>query len=229
MIRNQQTAAPATGRAIVLIIEGHPLVAELLAEALKQRPNVRVAAVVRADSEALDLVSQHRPDVLLVDLSRDARSAFGLLKRLRSTRRPPRTVLLDDRVHVAHVREGLRLGAKGYHAKHEPVAAIAAAIRRAADGEWSFCPEVARHINDTAEGPRLLPAFRYTPLETLTSRELDVLMQIVQGATVKECAEDLNLSPSTVDNHKSRLMRKLNIHRTVELVRMAIREQLIPS
>jgi DNA-binding NarL/FixJ family response regulator len=56
-----------------------------------------------------------------------------------------------------------------------------------------------------------------------------MLLLIIQGATVKNCAEQLNLSAITVDNHKTRFMRKLNIHRTVDLVRLAIREQLVPS
>jgi DNA-binding NarL/FixJ family response regulator len=216
------------GRVHVVVVDGHALVAEALAGELNRQPDLRSVATATNGAAAFDLVSEHRPEVLLIDASLADRAAFHLLKSLRAIDRSPRVVLLDDRVYVAHVREGLRLGALAYRTKAESCGSIAGAVRRAAAGESSFCGELAERIVATAEGPRLTPHFRYTPLETLTQRELDVLLLIVQGATVKDCAEQLKLSASTVDNHKTRLMHKLNMHRTVDLVRMAIRERLIP-
>jgi two-component system nitrate/nitrite response regulator NarL len=218
-----------SGRIHVLVVDAHLLIAEALSGELNRQPDLRVVATATDEAEALDLVSQHRPEVLLIDVSLEARAAFQLLKSLRAMDRAPRVVLLDDRVYLAHVREGLRQGALAYHTKAESCQSIARAIRRAAAGETSFCDELAERIAMTVDGPRLASHFRYTPLETLTQRELDVLLLIVQGATVKDCAEQLKLSASTVDNHKTRLMHKLNMHRTVDLVRMAIRERLIPT
>jgi DNA-binding CsgD family transcriptional regulator/nucleotide-binding universal stress UspA family protein len=65
--------------------------------------------------------------------------------------------------------------------------------------------------------------------ELLTAREAEVLVYLAQGLTVKECARVLRLSPSTIDNHKSRMMRKLNLHRMVDLARIAVREGLLPT
>lgn len=217
------------GRVDVIVVDGHALVAEALAGELAGQPDLRIVATATDGAAAIDLVSGHRPQVLLIDVSLEGRAAFHALKSLREMARSARVVLLDDRVFLAHVREGLRLGALGYRTKAESCVAIATAIRCAAAGEPSFCDELAERIVTTADGPRLKPHFRYTPLETLTQRELDVLLLIVQGATVKDCAEQLRLSASTVDNHKTRLMHKLNMHRTVDLVRMAIRERLIPT
>jgi DNA-binding NarL/FixJ family response regulator len=178
---------------------------------------------------ATDLLSQHRPDAMLVDVTLDARGAFRLLKRVRSMDGAPRVIAIDERLHVAHVREALRLGAVAYHTRQESLAVAANAIRLVVAGESSFCPDLAGRIVCDPDGLRLATPFRYTPFETLTQRELDVLLSIAGGATVRQCAEHLNLSASTVDNHKTRLMRKLDVHRTVDLVRMAIREGLIPS
>lgn len=229
MIRDPIDGRPAAGRLSVLIVENQTLVAELLAAELQRQPDIRVCATASDDAAGADLASKHRPEVVLSSAMLADRGAFRLLRRIRTANGRPRAVLLDERVCIAHVREGLRLGVAGYHTRHEATSAIANAIRLAAAGETSFCAEIAARIAATADGLRLAPAFRYTPLETLSQRELDVLLLIVQGATVKDCAEQLNLSPSTVDNHKTRFMRKLNVHRTVDLVRLAIREQLIPS
>lgn len=226
---SQRDGRGTVGRIPVIVVDSHALFAEALAGELGRQPDLRVVATATDGAAAFDLVSQHRPDVLLIDVLLEARAAFHALKSLRAMDRPPRVVLLDDRVYLAHVREGLRLGALAYRTKAESCNSIASAVRHAAAGEVSFCAEIAERVVTTADGPRLTPHFRYTPLETLTQRELDVLLLIVQGATVKDCAEQLKLSPSTVDNHKTRLMHKLNMHRTVDLVRMAIRERLIPT
>ncbi|HEY5313151.1 MAG TPA: LuxR C-terminal-related transcriptional regulator, partial [Pirellulales bacterium] len=87
-------------------------------------------------------------------------------------------------------------------------------------------------------GNQLMPAavnfgqgngFEPASLGQLTRREFDVLLHIAQGYTVKQCAEALGISPSTADNHKSRLMRKLRVHKTVDLARLALRCGLSPG
>ncbi len=229
MIREKTGSQRAVERLRIVVVESQPLVAELLTAALQTHGDLRVVATTGDECAAMDLLSQHRPDVMLIDVALDARGAFFLLKGVRGADCAPRVVAIDERFRVAHVRETLRLGAAAYHTRQDSLCVIANAIRLVAAGETSFCAELEGRVVATPEGPRLAAAFRYTPLETLTQRELDVLLSIVQGSTVKECAEHLNLAASTVDNHKTRLMRKLNVHRTVELVRMAIREGLIPS
>lgn len=230
MLRETNGHRQAAARLGVVIVERETLLAELLTAALSAQHDLRVLGAACDEFSAADLLSQHRPDVMLLDATLDARGAFRLLKRARGDDgAAPRVVVLDARFHLAHIRESLRLGAAAYHTRRDTVGTLANAIRLVAAGETSFCAEAAERVVQTPDGPRLAPSFRYAPLETLTQREMDVLLSIVQGATVKQCAEHLNLSESTIDNHKTRLMRKLNVHRTVDLVRLAIREGLIPS
>lgn len=229
MIRQPHGGRSSASRLGVLIVENQALVAGLLAAEVQRQPDMRVCATACDAAAATDLASEHRPDVVLLSAALADRGAFQLLRGLRTSGSRPRTVLLDERVYVAHAREGLRLGIAAYHTRNDSLSTVCNAIRAAAAGETSFCAELATQIVTAADGIRIAPSFRYTPLETLSQRELDVLLLIAQGATVKDCASQLNLSASTVDNHKTRFMRKLNIHRTVDLVRLAIREQLIPS
>lgn len=215
-------------RIAIVILEDQMAVGQAFARAFDQSADFRVAGVTSSLCEAIDLSDAQHANVVLCDAALPDRAAYTFLTRIRAARRATIVLLLDESIYLANVREGLRLGARGYHTKEEPLATLAEAVRRVARGEHSFARDLAYGILMTPDGPRLAPAFRYMPLETLTQRELDVLLQIVQGSTVKACAEHLNLSESTVDNHKTSLMRKLNMHRTVELVRLAIRERLIP-
>jgi two-component system nitrate/nitrite response regulator NarL len=229
MIRESNDPHHAVSRLRTIVVERRRLVAELLSASLQAQHDIRVVATTGDPCAAADLLSQHRPDVTLIGVTLDPRAAFGLLKLVRSANYGTRVVAIDERYHVAHLREVLHLGAAAYHTQHDSLGMIVNAVRLAAAGETSFCSEASDRVVVTAEGPRLAPAFRYAPLETLTQRELDVFLSVAQGATVKECAEHLNLSASTVDNHKTHVMRKLNIHRAIDLTRLAIREGLISN
>lgn len=94
-------------------------------------------------------------------------------------------------------------------------------------GQTAFPPQIEQRLVSTASGPRLDGDPDGSPLDQLTPRELDVLRLLASGLSVKECAIALERSTSTVDNHKSRIMKKLGIHRSVDLTRLAIREGLV--
>jgi DNA-binding NarL/FixJ family response regulator len=136
-------------------------------------------------------------------------------------------VVIDESVVEAHVHEVLRLDLLGYLTKEQPLSDVIAALRRARYGERVFIPTIAARLTLGGNGVRLEPLHEQGPLARLTPRERDVLVHVAQGNSVKRCAELLGISPSTVDNHKSRLMRKLHVHKAVELTHFAIREGLI--
>jgi DNA-binding NarL/FixJ family response regulator len=94
-------------------------------------------------------------------------------------------------------------------------------------GRTAFCPAADQYLVHTKSGLRFDPPATGSPLEKLTPRELEILLHLADGLSVRRCAERLRLSESTVDNHKSRLMRKLDVHNVVELVRLAAREGLL--
>ena len=94
-------------------------------------------------------------------------------------------------------------------------------------GQKAFCAAADQCLVRTKSGLRFKPKAKGTALEKLTPRELEVLLHLADGLSVKRCAERMHLSESTVDNHKSRLMRKLDVHSVVELVRLAGHEGLL--
>jgi DNA-binding NarL/FixJ family response regulator len=137
-------------------------------------------------------------------------------------------VFLDARAYWAHVREALRLGAVGYRTLQEPLEDVIAGLQAAAAGELSFCDEVAEKLSVGDEGLCLASSNGFSAFARLTERERDVLASLAKGISVSETANNLGLAVSTVDNHKYRLMKKLNLHSTTDLVLLALREGLAP-
>ncbi|HLX45080.1 MAG TPA: response regulator transcription factor, partial [Bryobacteraceae bacterium] len=141
----------------------------------------------------------------------------------RITAAAPRTRVLALSMHkdAVYVREILRAGARGYLLKDSADADLIAAVRAVAKGEGYLSPAISdavltdyrRHVTD--------------PLDLLTTREREVLQMIAEGKTNKEIATTLNLSVYTVEAHRGRVMEKLNLHSTGELVRFALRSGLI--
>ena len=187
---------------------------------------MEVVATADTVNDAVRQAAQLQPDIVLLDVSGESGISEAVQRILDHC---PRTVvvLLDDASFDANVREVLNTGARGYLTKQQPFEQIVTALRKAARGDRVFAPEIARRLVLSAEGVRLSVVNGDHPLARLTPRETDVLIHLAQGRSVKQCAENLGIGASTVGNHKSRLMKKLKVHKTVELVHLAMREGLV--
>jgi DNA-binding NarL/FixJ family response regulator len=104
---------------------------------------------------------------------------------------------------------------------------LIAAVYGAVRGERKFDPAIESRIVRTSQGWRLKQKQGLPSVSQLTNRELEVMRLLAQGQSVRDCASKLNLAESTIDNHKSRLMRKLHVHKAAELTHVAIRDGLI--
>lgn len=216
-----------SGPARLLIVDDHVVCCAGMAVLFRNMQGICAVVVANEAEEAVGLARQFRPDVVLMDTTLPKYGAFWAARRILECCSGARVVFLDDQVHASHVRETLRAGGFGYWTKHATFAQIAEAVRRAAAGQTSFCPEVHEKLISTSSGPQFRPSSRSELAARLTTRELEVLTYVAQGLSVKECAERMRLARSTVDNHKTRLMRKLDLHKAADLVRFAIREGLV--
>ncbi|MBN2474394.1 MAG: response regulator transcription factor [Pirellulales bacterium] len=179
-------------------------------------------------AEMVWLCKRFTPDLALMGISVPERISLQTARSVLSLGTPPRVVFLDDAVHPTHVWAARALGADGYWTMSASFLQLAEGVRTAVAGRPSFCPAARRHLRVVSNGRALPPPpVRASRLSQLTRRETEVLILLAQGLRVRECAQRLNLAYSTVDNHKSRLMRKLGIDRVADLVRLAIREGLV--
>ncbi|MBL9080697.1 MAG: response regulator transcription factor [Planctomycetales bacterium] len=209
----------------VLIVHDRALVRDGLRLIFATDANLQLVAALASLSEVTNDVA---PDVALLASGLDGNLAAEVAE-LQSKLPRAKIVLLDDVANDGRVVIALRTDARGYLTARQSGDDVISAVRRAAVGERVFTPEIAARLTVTPEGLRLRRSVDEGPLAGLTPREREVMTYLSLGYTVKQTAATLGLQPSTVDNHKTRLMKKLDAHKTVELTRLAFRYGLVTS
>jgi len=205
----------------ILLADDHSMVRQGFRRILETQPDIEIVGEASDGREAVALVQQLKPDVVVMDVAMPGLNGIEATRRISEI--SPRTRVLALSMHKdgVYVREILRAGARGYLLKDAFDADLIAAVRAVARGEGYIAPAVADSV---------LADYRQQvsdPIDLLTSREREVLQLIAEGKTNKEIAAHLNLSVYTVDAHRGRIMEKLNLHSTGELVRFALRKGLI--
>jgi DNA-binding NarL/FixJ family response regulator len=205
----------------ILLADDHAVVRQGFRLILSAEPDMEIVGEAANGREAAELAESLEPDVVVMDVAMPELNGIEATRRLAST--SPRTRILALSMHKdsVYVREILRAGARGYLLKEAIDRDLVNAVRAVARGEGYLSPAVSeavlqdyrKHVSD--------------PLDLLTSREREVLQMIAEGKTNKEIATLLNLSVYTVDAHRGRIMEKLNLHTTSELVRFAMRKGLV--
>jgi DNA-binding NarL/FixJ family response regulator len=204
-----------------LLADDHAVVRRGFSLILSQEADLEVAGEAGDGREAVDLAMRLRPDVVVIDVSMPGLNGIEATRRI--VEACPRTRVLALSMHrdAVYVREILRAGAGGYIVKDAGDQEFLAAVRAVARGEAYLSPAVAgavladyrKHVTD--------------PIDLLTSREREVLQMIAGGQTNKEIANALRLSVYTVEAHRGKIMEKLNLHNTGDIVRFALRNGLI--
>ncbi len=188
---------------------------------------VEAVAIATNEYESTRQVDLTDPEVILLDPWLTGDGPFAIVRKLREIAPRSAFIFLEDEAHEVHVRLALKLQVNGFLTKSCRFSEIREAIQKAVRGSPAYCTEVQQYVVRTTRGLRFNRAAISTPLATLTQRELEIMLLLAQGFSVREAAEQLDSAPSTVDNHKSRIMRKLGVHKVVELATMAIREGLL--
>ena len=224
MIRSDKSHS-TTIRLVVAL--RHQLCSDAFAALLQKHADFRVICTTTSIKVAAAVGRHRRPDVVLLDaaliVQQDDQGFASLVAQLGDVP----ILALDEDVNNARLEAVLKVPCAGYYLRSAPTAELAAGIRRLAQGERAFDPAVKGRIHHTPHGWQFRRDESGSHLAILTPRELEVLKLIALGHSVKHCAELLDLAPSTVDNHKSRLMKKLGVHKALDLTRLAVREGLV--
>jgi DNA-binding NarL/FixJ family response regulator len=205
----------------VLLVDDHAMVRRGLALILKTDPTMQLVGEAQSGNEALTLVTTLNPHVIVMDISMSGMNGIECTRLLAESTPTAKVIILSMHRDPVYVRESLRVGAKGYLLKEDTEENLLSAIRNVAKGNAFLSPAIADVI---------VTDFRKhvsNPLDLLTAREREVLYLIAEGQTNKEAAMRLNLSVYTIEAHRSRIMEKLNLHSSVDLVRFAIRHGVI--
>jgi DNA-binding NarL/FixJ family response regulator len=215
----------------LLLADDHTLVRGGIRALLNELEGVEVIAEANDGREALSLIENHRPDIVLMDIAMSGMN--GLEATMRVTRDFPgiRVIILSMHTNEEYVLQALRSGAAGYLLKDAGISELEIAIEAVSQGETYLSPPVSKHvISDYVrrvgmDGQQNLDS--QPPLERLTMRQREILQLIAEGYTTQEMANLLNISVKTVETHRMQLMERLDIHDIAGLVRFAIRVGLI--
>jgi DNA-binding NarL/FixJ family response regulator len=207
----------------LLLADDHDMVREALRRVIDGRNDMTVVAEARDGREAVALTKEHRPDVAVMDLSMPGLSGEEATRQIVESCPETRVLALSMHDDWGRVRAALQGGALGYVVKSAGFHELVDAIHAIAAGHGYLSPAVAHHVVD-AVGDR---EQQRNPLASLTEREREVLVLIAEGLSSKEIAFRLGHSPKTTEAHRASLMRKLGVHKTSALVRIAIRDGLV--
>lgn len=203
----------------ILIVDDHSSVRDGLALRIGLQADLAVCGEAAAEDEAFQLVKQHSPDLVLVDISLKSGNGIDLVKRIRAFNPSIKILVVSGYQEALYAERACRAGSMGYLNKQESSVKLIEAIRTVLAGDRFLSPELTRRLvnqslatGDTSK----------TPIDSLTNRELEVFRMIGEGMTSGAIAQRLLLSPHTIDTHRENIKRKLDINNAAELSRAAV-------
>jgi DNA-binding NarL/FixJ family response regulator len=208
----------------VLLADDHKLVRAGIRSLLERLPDLEVVAEASDGREAIRLVEEHEPQIVLMDLAMPELNGIEATRHLTKTLPKVRVLILSIYTDEEHVYQALRAGAAGYLMKGAATEELELAIRTVAGGETYLSPPVSKlvimeYIRRTNVG--------FSSLERLSSRQTQVLKLIAEGKTTKQIALQLDISVKTVEAHRSALMKRIGVRDVAGLVRYAVKVDLV--
>ena len=212
----------------VLIIDDHPLFREGLKSIIGKNARFQVVAEAGSVREGLSLAKRHRPDLALVDISLPDGSGIDLTRDLRTLLPETRILVISMHSKIEYIAEAFQAGATGYVVKESASERLLKGLEYIARGDYFLDSSVSREVvKRLMESPAKEAKITDAAYSTLTPREQEVMRHLAEGLSRKEIGEKLFISPKTVENHRSNIMNKLDLHSTMDLIRYAARLGLI--
>jgi DNA-binding NarL/FixJ family response regulator len=204
----------------ILLADDHAVVRQGFKLILNQEPDLEVVGEASDGVEAVRLTQQLKPDIVIMDIGMPKVNGVEATRRIVENFPESKVVILSMHKDAVYVRETLRSGAKGYLLKESIDSDLLRAVRAVAQGGGFLSPEVSNTVLEDYQKVD-------DPFDQLTAREREVLQMLAEGKVAKEIAQALDISVYTVDAHRGRIMKKLSLHSSTEIVRFAMRRGLV--
>jgi DNA-binding NarL/FixJ family response regulator len=215
------------GSITVVIVDDHELFRAGLRELLSEN-RVEVVGEAASAEEALEVVPEVRPDVVMMDLGLPGMSGAEAIRRLAHVAGDAQVLVLTISPDHDDVTEALGAGACGYLLKDASVGELVAGVRAAAVGEAAISPQVATRLVESLRAEsRRADSLREEGRVELSGRELEVLRCVVEGKDNAEVARELYISPQTVKHHISNILAKLGVDNRLQAAVYAVRTKLV--
>jgi DNA-binding NarL/FixJ family response regulator len=211
----------------ILIADDHHLMRRGLRALLEARPNWTVCAEAQNGREAVTKAEELKPDIVILDITMPELNGVEAARRILKS--SPQTEVLVLSMHYSDqlIREILEAGVRGYIVKSDSDRDLVIAVEALATHKPFFTPRATELILNNFNHKGGLAGIPETIGDRLTSREREIVQLLSEGKSSKEVASSLNISVKTAETHRANIMRKLEIHSVSELVRYAVRNQII--
>lgn len=211
----------------VVLAENHAIVRQGLQALLDKEADIEVVAHAANGRDALAAVEQEKPDVLVLDWMLPLLSGLEVTRRISGQGMKTKVIILSMYADEGYVLEALRHGASAYLLKDSGGIELVNAIRSCLEGGRYLSPPLSERL--LTEYQAKVETGKLSPYKTLTDREREVLQLVAEGYNSKAIADQLSISPRTVETHRANLMRKLNLESTSDIIKFASSKGLISS
>ncbi|HEX4301108.1 MAG TPA: response regulator transcription factor [Gammaproteobacteria bacterium] len=207
----------------ILIADDHTLVRAGLTSLIARLPEMEVVAEAADGRQALRLVRDLQPDIVLMDIAMPGLNGLESAERIHGIHPKVKIIILSMHASEEYVAQALKAGASGYLLKDAATAELEMALKSVSMGQFYLSPAISRQVVDNflRGGP--------TGLDLLTPRQREILQLIAEGKGTRDIAETLHLSVKTVETHRAQLMERLDIHDIAGLIRYALKKGLITA
>jgi two-component system, NarL family, invasion response regulator UvrY len=207
----------------IVVADDHPIVRTGIRQLLLNQPDMRIIGEAASGEELLEVIPRLETDVLVLDISMPGPPFLELLGRLRRVAPGTRILVMSMHPEQEYAIRALRAGASGYITKDRSTDELPTAIRKVYQAGRYVTPTLAEHL------AAALSETDSAPHEALSAREFEVFQMLVAGKTVKQIAAALQVSAKTVSTYRTRLLHKVNAQTTADLVRYALKHQLLDA
>ena len=212
----------------ILIVDDHTLFREGLRAIIERGPGYEVIGEAGNSREGLKMVEKYKPDLVLLDISLPDRSGIELTRDIVKLSTKTRIMIVSMHSKTDYIVKAFQAGATGYVIKESAAAKLLQGIGSVLKGDYFMDAAVSQKVVEKlAEIKGKKVKVTNTAYDALTPREQEVMILVAEGLSTNQISERLYISPKTVENHRSRIMQKLDLHNTIELARYATKLGLI--
>jgi two-component system invasion response regulator UvrY len=203
----------------VLIVDDHPVVRDGFRRLLESTGEIKVVAEADSGRAAFEAFKQYQPDVVIMDLVMPGAGGIDAIRRIVQWDRDAQVLVFSMHENPAYVAKAVEAGASGYVCKNRAPGELLESVRQVAQGVCYFALAESQSAFE--------PSTEQAAINQLTLREFEVFSLLALGQTVQDVASCLNISQNTVGVHQTRIMNKLGVQNAAQLVRLAIRHDIV--
>jgi two-component system invasion response regulator UvrY len=208
----------------LLLVDDHDIVRTGIAHIIEKQNGIEIVGETGTGEEALRLARKLKPDVVLMDVNMPGLGGLEATRRIHLSMPETKVIILTVHSEAPFPTHLLDAGASGYLTKGCAASELVDSIRAVNRNQRYIGKDIAQRL-----ALSLLPGADKSPFDDLSSREMEVMMMLIQGLEVSQIAETLSLSPKTVSTYKYRIYDKLDVKNDVELTHLAIRHGIIEA